>query len=459
MSLLTPSESLAFQGFLSSIDPFSESVSSEWSMYAQGIPDDIEIPPIQGREALVKATKDLMSLDDNRWASLHGGGLYESQHQRQHSDSHSVQSSSQQPQQPVRQIQNHRPTSYRNDVFPFLTNKLQQAQTQHPGLHPISISPIPSMTPSPPASASNTSAPPSSTSSVNFSFPTTSAPNGFPSSMSPSTSGASTGVEPSPPPPTPYLSERHSAHTSSSTVSPSVPASTLKRPRLSPPHQLPYPITPSGSATVTRQQSNHQSVSNSSNARAQRLQGQQPSAPQKAALLSPSQKKANHIQSEQKRRANIRRGYEALCETVPALREAIRAEEEEEQAAAAAALAAANDPTQAKTSSKRRRAKKLEVDGEKLDGRAGPRSENVVLAKTIDYINELLVERSALLARYQHARAVLPTGHPATIPLPSSMSELPGIPLWEREWKGGESREGDDNEEEPAEDGLDETSS
>ena len=52
----------------------------------------------------------------------------------------------------------------------------------------------------------------------------------------------------------------------------------------------------------------------------------------KGTLLSPSQKRANHIQSEQKRRANIRRGYEALCEVVPALREAIRAEEERELA-------------------------------------------------------------------------------------------------------------------------------
>ena len=45
-------------------------------------------------------------------------------------------------------------------------------------------------------------------------------------------------------------------------------------------------------------------------------------------MLSPSQKRANHIQSEQKRRANIRKGYEALCEAVPALREAIKLEEE-----------------------------------------------------------------------------------------------------------------------------------
>lgn len=41
----------------------------------------------------------------------------------------------------------------------------------------------------------------------------------------------------------------------------------------------------------------------------------------KPALLSATQKKANHIQSEQKRRANIRRGYEALCDAVPSLRD------------------------------------------------------------------------------------------------------------------------------------------
>ncbi len=36
--------------------------------------------------------------------------------------------------------------------------------------------------------------------------------------------------------------------------------------------------------------------------------------------LTPEQKKLNHIISEQRRRASIRRGYELLCEEVPALR-------------------------------------------------------------------------------------------------------------------------------------------
>jgi hypothetical protein len=89
----------------------------------------------------------------------------------------------------------------------------------------------------------------------------------------------------------------------------------------------------------------------------------------KPVLLTPSQKKANHIQSEQKRRANIRRGYEALCETIPALREAIRAEEE-----ASSGLGSGG---------KKRRARgRVSDDGEKIDGRAGPRSENIVLAKS-----------------------------------------------------------------------------
>jgi hypothetical protein len=103
------------------------------------------------------------------------------------------------------------------------------------------------------------------------------------------------------------------------------------------------------------------------------------SHPPKATLLSPSQKKANHIQSEQKRRANIRRGYEALCETVPALREAIKEEE-------AMALAANDDSRSGgvamKGRGKRGRGRGKLEDGEKIDGRAGPRSENVVLSKS-----------------------------------------------------------------------------
>jgi hypothetical protein len=108
----------------------------------------------------------------------------------------------------------------------------------------------------------------------------------------------------------------------------------------------------------------------------------------KQTLLSPSQKKANHIQSEQKRRANIRRGYEALCETVPALREAIR--EEEEAEAEARVNGEVNGKGKA-VAAKGKRGKKGKGGGgegeekgekDKIDGRAGPRSENVVLSKS-----------------------------------------------------------------------------
>lgn len=77
---------------------------------------------------------------------------------------------------------------------------------------------------------------------------------------------------------------------------------------------------------------------------------------------------------------------------------------------------------------------------DKIDGRAGPRSENVVLSKTIDYLNDLLSERTNLLSRLQRARSMLPPGHPGLIPLSPN-------PPWEREWKGGEGKFGDEEEE------------
>ncbi|KAF9004071.1 hypothetical protein BDQ17DRAFT_1241759, partial [Cyathus striatus] len=160
--------------------------------------------------------------------------------------------------------------------------------------------------------------------------------------------------------------------------------------------------------------------------------------PCKPALLSPSQKKANHIQSEQKRRANIRRGYEALCETVPALREAIREEE-----------MAAGQEKKGKKRKKGKGDKSEDAENSKfhslgIDGRAGPRSENVVLAKTIEHITALLADRSSLLARLHTARSSLPPGHTALI---SDQD-----PLWEREWKGGSGRIDDEDVDEDDDD-------
>ncbi|KZP22799.1 hypothetical protein FIBSPDRAFT_738416 [Athelia psychrophila] len=166
---------------------------------------------------------------------------------------------------------------------------------------------------------------------------------------------------------------------------------------------------------------------------------------QKPALLSSSQKKANHIQSEQKRRANIRRGYEALCEAVPALREAI-------------ALEDAQGPPQAQADERRGGSASAKGKGkgkagddagdkEKMDGRAGPRSENVVLQKTIDHIQDLLQDKSDLLARLHSARAHLPPHQQNQNQSPWGMGAGAGeMPLWERAWTGGVGAGDDDDE-------------
>jgi hypothetical protein len=107
-----------------------------------------------------------------------------------------------------------------------------------------------------------------------------------------------------------------------------------------------------------------------------------------------------------------------LCEIVPALRDAIAAEEELN------ATAAANG--------KRRRGRMLGEDGEKIDGRAGPRSESVVLHKTIEHLKALLSQRSALIERLHQAKMLLPPNHPALYPPHASPT-----PPWERLWDGG----------------------
>jgi hypothetical protein len=84
----------------------------------------------------------------------------------------------------------------------------------------------------------------------------------------------------------------------------------------------------------------------------------------KPPLLTAQQKKANHILSEQKRRAKIRRGYDALCEVVPSLRSAVQAEQEFGDA-------------------KRKKGKSTKGTAvDTLDGRAGPKSESIVLSQS-----------------------------------------------------------------------------
>lgn len=106
-------------------------------------------------------------------------------------------------------------------------------------------------------------------------------------------------------------------------------------------------------------------------------------------LLTEAEKKANHIASEQKRRANIRKGYEMLCAGVPALREAL-----EKEGGGGGGGGEDGDTS-------------YDVGGERIDGRAGPRSEAVVLGKSVEHLRQLLEEHRDLCSRRDHARAKL----------------------------------------------------
>ncbi|KAF5340911.1 hypothetical protein D9758_012185 [Tetrapyrgos nigripes] len=424
-NLLTPSESHAFQSFLTAIDHPNDDLrpdSSEWNPHNASTqhyaPD---IPQVQqGREALAKATKDLMSLDAEGWNSA---PMMQQFPQQQYANfmpqqpSHYGYDMHNHPQSAPNLIHQQQQQSHRNASFPFLSKQRSQhpvpplthsqsspPHTLHAHAHipqPISISPLHTMSGAQdPRSGSNLhsftnmGSPPTTSSSTTSTFSFGSNGSMYGSS--------STSTLPSP------------AASASQRASPG--ASSGKRgsdsgPSSSFPNKRSRPSPPSTSVTA--------SVSN------------------KAALLSPSQKKANHIQSEQKRRANIRRGYEALCETVPTLREAIRSEEEAQN----------NRETGKAGKAKRgRRGKIDETTGEKIDGRAGPRSENIVLGKTIDYINELLNDRQALLERLERARSALGPNHPSCQP-PSDCT-----PLWEQEWKGGSGKDGDAEEDDEEED-------
>ncbi|KAJ7678994.1 hypothetical protein DFH06DRAFT_1290806 [Mycena polygramma] len=341
MSLLTKTESNSFHAFLDTMNYENGLVSREWAMYAQTQDTD----QYHDRNALTKATKDLMALDARGYAQQQPPQQYYYPAQQP-----------QQQQQPVQHYSTHYdyhpgPVYTRQPTFPFL----HQQRPPPPPPHPLTINypPPPRPYTATPSTAS------ASTSSSSFSFPP--------------------DLPPSP-------------------VRRPSPKQTQSAPAAAPPAKRPRTVPP----------------------------------PSKPALLSPSQKKANHIQSEQKRRANIRRGYEALCEAVPALRDAIREEE--------ALTASQHPPANAKGKRGRGRGR-AEDGGEKVDGRAGPRSENVVLSKTIDYMSELLADRDALRSRLERARSALPPGHPARTPLQSE-------PLWEREWKGGAGQPDEDAEDE-----------
>ncbi|ETS60475.1 hypothetical protein PaG_05317 [Moesziomyces aphidis] len=133
-------------------------------------------------------------------------------------------------------------------------------------------------------------------------------------------------------------------------------------------------------------------------------------------LLTTEEKKANHIASEQKRRANIRKGYELLCDIVPSLREALEREASTKTKCDDDSSDGSDDEDdkKGKGAGKKKKAagagKKgeaeggIEIDGEKIDGRAGPRSEAVVLMKSLDHMGALVEQYRGLMGRRNRAR-------------------------------------------------------
>lgn len=59
-----------------------------------------------------------------------------------------------------------------------------------------------------------------------------------------------------------------------------------------------------------------------------------------------------------------------------------------------------------------------------------------VFSSAIDYITDLIADRSALQQRLELARGMLPLGHP-TLSVELGHLDASGVPLWEREWSGG----------------------
>ncbi|GJN92693.1 hypothetical protein Rhopal_005728-T1 [Rhodotorula paludigena] len=170
----------------------------------------------------------------------------------------------------------------------------------------------------------------------------------------------------------------------------------------------------------------------------------------KPALLTAEQKKANHIASEQKRRAAIRAGYDGLCEVVPALKAAVDEFEERvrkvalasgaasAQAQAIAQAASAGGPVPRRKGGRGRDGESttgalmggIHVGGEKIDGRAGPKSEAVVLSKTVEHLRLLLSTRADLLDRLGSAHA-LASSHGVSLAPPA---DQPYGSEWTEKW-------------------------
>ena len=116
-------------------------------------------------------------------------------------------------------------------------------------------------------------------------------------------------------------------------------------------------------------------------------------------LLTEAEKKANHIASEQKRRANIRKGYELLCDLIPALNENEEAEAEE-----GIGMEDEGGEEDELKRGKRRRNCETTGGGDRFDGRAGPRSEAAILMAAVEHLRGQLEVHRGLLVRKQEAQ-------------------------------------------------------
>lgn len=391
LSLLTPTETNALWSFLTQADK-ADVLAPEWAIFANR--PELAARSREGKEELARATRSLMSIDDD------SNNQQSQQHQRLHMFTQNFSA----PNPPHSTYNRAQTNSSSNASVPAISQPLRTNSSSSGSVRydasslassshsPAAALPKPSPAAPAPANNSGVSSSRKRLSQDQRSAPTNKRPRKssasadgrtvqpliIPASALPSSSSSATAVETSRPPlstsPTSTLIDGPY-----SALSGSIPESQYASQTVPP--------------TPTHRRSNSSSTTD---------------RPVKPPLLSTSQKKANHIQSEQKRRANIRRGYEALCEIVPALREAIRAEEEAERLALAEldgtpASSIQNDiaggdggseaanANAAALARKKARGKAVAAafgidEGEKVDGRAGPRSEAVVLQKGWFYL-------------------------------------------------------------------------
>lgn len=124
-------------------------------------------------------------------------------------------------------------------------------------------------------------------------------------------------------------------------------------------------------------------------------------------LLTEAEKKANHIASEQKRRANIRKGYELLCSLVPSLRESMdqdgEGEEEEDDEEE-------DEDEEAEDGETKRGKKRKPGDGNttgNAENKSGARSEAMILMKVVNHIHGKIDEHNALVIKKQELQKEL----------------------------------------------------